>query len=76
MLAQIAPEIQQMGFELDLESNAGRVPVMEFPDGINGNVKMSEKKIYPNDPCPCRSGTKYKKCCERNNSGNLGTGRE
>lgn len=22
-----------------------------------------EKKIYPNDPCPCGSGKKYKKCC-------------
>ena len=21
------------------------------------------KKIYPNDPCPCGSGKKYKKCC-------------
>lgn len=20
-------------------------------------------KIYPNDPCPCGSGKKYKKCC-------------
>lgn len=24
-----------------------------------------EKKIYPNDPCPCGSGKKYKKCCGR-----------
>ena len=22
-------------------------------------------KIYPNDPCPCGSGLKYKKCCGR-----------
>ncbi len=22
-----------------------------------------EKKVYPNDPCPCGSGKKYKKCC-------------
>ena len=22
-----------------------------------------EKKIYPNDPCPCGSGKKYKQCC-------------
>lgn len=28
----------------------------------NGN---SVKKIYPNDPCPCGSGKKYKKCCGR-----------
>ena len=24
-----------------------------------------QKKIYPNDPCPCGSGKKYKKCCGR-----------
>ena len=29
----------------------GRIPVVK------------EKKIYPNDPCPCGSGKKYKKCC-------------
>ena len=23
------------------------------------------EKIYPNDPCPCGSGKKYKKCCGR-----------
>lgn len=23
-------------------------------------------KIYPNDPCPCGSGKKYKKCCGKN----------
>lgn len=25
-----------------------------------------EAKIYPNDPCPCGSGKKYKKCCGKN----------
>lgn len=24
-----------------------------------------DKKIYPNDPCPCGSGKKYKQCCGR-----------
>lgn len=24
------------------------------------------EKIYPNDPCPCGSGKKYKKCCGKN----------
>lgn len=24
---------------------------------------VKEQKIYPNDPCPCGSGKKYKKCC-------------
>ena len=25
-----------------------------------------EKRVYPNDPCPCGSGKKYKKCCGKN----------
>lgn len=24
---------------------------------------VNEAKVYPNDPCPCGSGKKYKKCC-------------
>lgn len=24
---------------------------------------VKESKVYPNDPCPCGSGKKYKKCC-------------
>ncbi|MCD8045633.1 MAG: SEC-C domain-containing protein [Clostridiales bacterium] len=31
----------------------------------SGTVVKPEK-IYPNDPCPCGSGKKYKKCCGRN----------
>ena len=27
--------------------------------------KRDEKKVYPNDPCPCGSGKKYKQCCGR-----------
>ncbi len=25
--------------------------------------KRDTKKVYPNDPCPCGSGKKYKNCC-------------
>jgi len=28
-------------------------------------VRRMEAKIYPNDPCPCGSGKKYKNCCGR-----------
>lgn len=28
-------------------------------------VKREEAKVYPNDPCPCGSGKKYKQCCGR-----------
>jgi hypothetical protein len=31
----------------------------------SGTVKKA-KKIYPNDPCPCGSGKKYKKCHGKN----------
>ena len=31
-----------------------------------GPKKRTEEKIYPNSPCPCGSGKKYKNCCGRN----------
>ena len=30
--------------------------------GPKKSVQRTEKKIYPNDPCPCGSGKKYKQC--------------
>ena len=30
-----------------------------------GPVKRENAKVYPNDPCPCGSGLKYKNCCGR-----------
>lgn len=27
---------------------------------------VKPEKVYPNDPCPCGSGKKYKKCCGKN----------
>lgn len=29
----------------------------------NRTVRNKDKKVGPNDPCPCGSGKKYKKCC-------------
>ena len=29
---------------------------------------VKEARVYPNDPCPCGSGKKYKKCCGKNAS--------
>ena len=26
-------------------------------------IRNASKKVGPNDPCPCGSGKKYKKCC-------------
>ena len=28
-------------------------------------TKRANAKVYPNDPCPCGSGKKYKNCCGR-----------
>ncbi len=36
------------------DESAGRAP-----------KKRTSKKIFPNDPCPCGSGLKYKQCCGR-----------
>jgi preprotein translocase subunit SecA len=30
-------------------------------------TKRADVKVYPNDPCPCGSGKKYKQCCMRKN---------
>ncbi len=32
-------------------------------DSASAKPKTKEKKVYPNDPCPCGSGKKYKHCC-------------
>ena len=32
---------------------------------VRAPKKRETKKIYPNDPCPCGSGKKYKQCCGR-----------
>lgn len=36
-----------------------------LPVKESGAAKETSRKIYPNDPCPCGSGKKYKKCCGR-----------
>ena len=44
----------------------GKPSVSEFVVRETINQKrqiIKGKKIYPNDPCPCGSGKKYKKCC-------------
>ncbi len=36
-----------------------------YKEQKNANTVIKGTKIYPNDPCPCGSGKKYKKCCGR-----------
>lgn len=40
-------------------TNRDAVPMMQAPK------KREEEKVYPNAPCPCGSGRKYKQCCGR-----------
>ncbi len=35
-------------------------------DSLQKGPVKKEAKVYPNDPCPCGSGKKYKQCCGRN----------
>ncbi|MBQ9437294.1 MAG: SEC-C domain-containing protein [Lachnospiraceae bacterium] len=37
-----------------------------YVEQIKANTLVKPKRIYPNDPCPCGSGKKYKKCCGSN----------
>lgn len=37
-----------------------------YKEQKNSGTVRKGKKIYPNDPCPCGSGKKYKKCHGRN----------
>jgi len=65
LLMEGKDEIEKMGFPIDFASNATEMPVYSMSAGINGSLEVQTKKIYPNDPCPCGSGKKYKKCCGR-----------
>ncbi|MGN0364903.1 MAG: SEC-C metal-binding domain-containing protein [Suilimivivens sp.] len=45
-----------MGIPIYLERNADAITTAMYPKGLDGNAVRVEKKIYPNDPCPCGSG--------------------
>ena len=65
LLGEAADELKERGFDVDLDYHADEITAMSMPDGISGRTVVGKKKIYPNDPCPCGSGKKYKKCCGR-----------
>ena len=65
MLRDAAPQLKEMGIPVDLDGNADIISTAIYPNGLGGNVVNVEKKIYPNDPCLCGSGKKYKRCCGR-----------
>lgn len=63
ILKDATPQLQAMGVQVDLKGNMDVIQTTMFPRGLNEESIQVEKKIYPNDPCPCGSGKKYKKCC-------------
>lgn len=65
MLSEAMPQLQAMGIPIDINGDSDEIQEMSFLNGINGQAVKSVKKVYPNDPCPCGSGKKYKKCCGR-----------
>ena len=69
MTQNIKEETVRLLFHVRVEQKAEREQVAKVT-GTNkddtlqkGSVKRQDTKIYPNDPCPCGSGKKYKQCC-------------
>ena len=71
MTAAIAEETVKALMNIRIEQKVEREQVAKVT-GTNRDdslakepVKRSDKKVQPNDLCPCGSGLKYKKCCGR-----------
>ncbi|RKD34805.1 preprotein translocase subunit SecA [Lacrimispora algidixylanolytica] len=71
MTAAIREETVRVLFHIRVEQKVEREPAAKVT-GTNKDesagkapVKKIEAKVYPNDPCPCGSGKKYKQCCGR-----------
>ncbi|WFR58902.1 SEC-C metal-binding domain-containing protein [Anaerocolumna sp. AGMB13025] len=63
MLVEGREQLGQMGIKIDLDATATDISSFSFENGMNGTMTKNTKKVYPNDPCPCGSGKKFKKCC-------------
>lgn len=54
---------------LEIGTDKNPMPLVQFLPGLNEKAVdkpiISEKKVGRNEPCPCGSGKKYKKCCGR-----------
>jgi len=48
---------------LPMGDNDNPIPLVEFLPEKNTKTIISDKKPGRNDPCPCGSAKKYKKCC-------------
>ena len=71
MTQNIREETVRLLFHVRVEQKVEREQVAKVTgtnkdDSVSrGPVKREAAKIYPNDPCPCGSGKKYKQCCGR-----------
>ncbi len=71
MTKSIAADTIRALFHVRIEQKVEREQVAKVTGtnkddtAVRGPKKRVEKKVYPNDPCPCGSGKKYKQCCGR-----------
>ena len=72
MTAGIAEDTIRLLIHIQVEQKIEREQVAKVTGtnkdegpSVKGPARRTEKKIYPNDPCPCGSGKKYKNCCGR-----------
>ncbi len=71
MTRSIAEDTIRALFHVRIEQKVEREQVAKVTGtnrddtAVRGPKKRAEKKVYPNDPCPCGSGKKYKQCCGR-----------
>ena len=71
MIAAIQEATLRLLYHVRLEHKVEREQVAQVTGtnkdetGPKKPVQRAEKKVYPNDPCPCGSGKKYKQCCGR-----------
>ena len=71
MTAAVKEDTVRILFHIRVEQKVEREPAAKVT-GTNRDESLSKapvrktvQKIYPNDPCPCGSGKKYKQCCGR-----------
>ena len=71
MIENIREDTVRLLFNVRIEQKVEREQVAEVTGTNKDNsgpkmpAKREEAKVYPNDPCPCGSGKKYKQCCGR-----------
>ena len=71
MITSIQEDTVRMLYHVHVEQKIEREQVAKVTGtnkddtSVRKPVQRKEIKVYPNDPCPCGSGKKYKQCCGR-----------